>query len=168
MDLTCRNVTTQDEKSTAIFHHTCHALLGYWGELYRSKTVKQCFLSNVWIWNELKCIRIVGSFWGNLWIHSRSKKKASVKNEEGINVNLLSASVFLLSNGRLRWPNQLECTTMSDYQHVRSSGHFDCSLYFIIPLGIGLTHTSSHSVNAIKKKTKKTKTLHYKKPYNGR
>lgn len=37
------------------------------------------------------------------------------------NVNLLSVIVFLLHIGLLRWPNQLEYTTMSDYQHVREA-----------------------------------------------
>lgn len=56
----------------------------------------------------------------------KEQKKASEKNKKGKNVNLLSVSVFFLYNGLVRWSNQLECTTMSDYQHVRSSGHFDC------------------------------------------
>lgn len=65
------------------------------------------------------------------------KKKANEKIDKGgkKNVNLLSANVFLLYNGLVRWLNQLEYITMSDYQHVRSSGHFAVYVFIILTGG---------------------------------
>lgn len=61
-----------------------------------------------------------------LWGHTRSLRGERVKNgrdwyEKTKKVNLVSASVFLPYNILVNAANQLEYTTMSDYQHYWSN-----------------------------------------------